>query len=377
VRGVVTLTDTTAPYEGTLNTATVADGAGTISATAFDTAGNATTSSRNVVIDNTKPSLAVAGPDDQSFAPASTQTWTIAAADGGSGLSGVVCSLVAFGSPPVFGACSGGGGSHSASGLAEGAYALTVRARDAAGNTTDATRRFKIDGTAPETTISSGLGDGATTTDTSLTWGLSASETGTTFECRVYPAALTPGGFGTCNGGPSHTASGFAPGTYAFESRAIDGAGNVDPTPAKRIFTVASPPPPVVVPAPLGAPPVQAGPASAPQQIVVTLAFSFTSTRKRTKLKQLVIRNIPAGSTVTVHCPKGCPKKKFKKSRVRGKLSLKAFTKRSLKVRTKITVTVSRPGASSAVKVLKIRARRAPLVTTLCRPEGASKPTAC
>ena len=57
-------------------------------------------------------------------------------------------------------------------GKPEGLYALTVRAVDAAGNFTDATRRFKIDATAPETTIASGIADGASTTDTSLTWAL-------------------------------------------------------------------------------------------------------------------------------------------------------------------------------------------------------------
>ena len=38
---------------------------------------------------------------------------------------------------------------------------------------------------------------------------------------------------------------------------------------------------------------------------------------------------------------------------------------------------VSKPGASSAVKVLTIRARKAPLVSTLCQPEGSPKPAAC
>jgi hypothetical protein len=51
--------------------------------------------------------------------------------------------------------------------------------------------------------------------------------------------------------------------------------------------------------------------------------------------------------------------------------------KKQLKVGTEITVIVSKPGASSAVKVLTIRARKAPLVTTLCQPEGSAKPVAC
>ncbi len=78
-----------------------------------------------------------------------------------------------------------------------------------------------------------------------------------------------------------------------------------------------------------------------------------------------------------MRCPKGCAKKTFKKSRASGQLALKSLTKKPLPVNTAITVVVSKAGASSAVKILKIRARQAPLVTTLCQPEGAAKPAAC
>jgi hypothetical protein len=65
------------------------------------------------------------------------------------------------------------------------------------------------------------------------------------------------------------------------------------------------------------------------------------------------------------------------KANASGRLLLKPVLKKKLKVGTEITVIVSKPGASSAVKVLTIRARKAPLVTTLCQPEGSSKPAAC
>ena len=112
-------------------------------------------------------------------------------------------------------------------------------------------------------------------------------------------------------------------------------------------------------------------------QIVVTLGFSFASFPKATKVSNLVVKNLPAGATVTVKCPKGCAKKTFKKAKVSGQLSLQAIAKKPLKLGTKLTVIVSKPGFSSAVKVLTIRARKAPLVTTLCQPEGSSKPAAC
>ena len=79
---------------------------------------------------------------------------------------------------------------------------------------------------------------------------------------------------------------------------------------------------------------------------------------------------------MTATCAKGCAKKSFTKTNASGKVSLAAMIKKPLKVNTAITVVVSKPGSSSAVKILKIRARKAPLVTTLCQPEGAPKPSA-
>ena len=80
---------------------------------------------------------------------------------------------------------------------------------------------------------------------------------------------------------------------------------------------------------------------------------------------------------MTVAAPRAAPRSPSRRPRVSGQLSLKALIKKPLKVDTAITVIVSKPGASSAVKILKIRARKAPLVTTQCQPEGATKPAAC
>jgi hypothetical protein len=188
--------------------------------------------------------------------------------------------------------------------------------------------------------------------------------------------------FAPCSAGASHTATGFAPGTYTFETRATDAAGNVDGTPAKRTFTVVPPPPPappVVAAATSVAPVVAPAPAAAAPapQIVVTLAFNFNSNRKTTRLSSLVVKNVPSGSTVAAKCPKGCSAKSFKKKGARGKVSLSKLIKKPLKVGTKITVTISKPGSGSAIKTLKIRARKAPAVGTRCQPAGAAKPVAC
>jgi hypothetical protein len=385
--------DRSSTYSGSISTVGLSDGAATATATAFDTAGRKASSSVAVTIDNTAPTVTITGPSDQSLKPSAPLNWKLEPSDKTSPVDLVQCAVTPAGGTPALAACTGGTTGHSASGLADGSYTLSVLVRDAAGNSSTTTRSFTIDGTEPETTIASGLADGGATTDASLTWTFTASESGVTFACRVYPAALTPGGFAPCSGGTAHTASGFAPGTYTFETRATDAAGNVESTTVKRTFRVDTPPPP---PPPPPAPPADPAPV-APQapapivqtltntivapspasQIVVTLAFNFNSSKKTTKLSSLTVKGIPAGSTVKVKCPKGCSKKSFKKTNASGKVSLKSMVKKALKVNTTIHVIVSKPGSSSAVKILKIRSRKAPQVTTQCQPEGAAKPSAC
>lgn len=91
------------------------------------------------------------------------------------------------------------------------------------------------DTTPPETTIDSG--PSGATSDSTPTFEFSSSEPGSTFECRVDTAA-----FASCSS--PHTTTPLGDGGHTFEVRAIDPAGNVDPTPARDSFTVNPPPPP-------------------------------------------------------------------------------------------------------------------------------------
>jgi hypothetical protein len=231
-------TDTTAPYGVSFNTVGH-DGSRQFRAVATDLTGRTAEASRTVMVDNTPPTLTVnSGPNSGIFGPDSTQTWTFSAGDNHSGLASVQCSVVTTGSAPSFGPCSGGSASHSVSNRPDGNYTFTVRARDNVDFETTSSRTFSIDATAPNTRIDSGIADGRATNQTSLTFNFSASETGSTFECRVYPAALTPPTFGDCSGNGTHTSSGFTQGKYSFEVRATDARGNLDQTPAKRTFKV-------------------------------------------------------------------------------------------------------------------------------------------
>lgn len=141
--------------------------------------------------------------------------------------SSVVCSIDQ--GTPSFGACSGPTSHGPASPLPDGAYTFRVRATDAAGNTATATRSFTVDTTPPSTTIDSG--PTGLTNDPTPTFGFSASEGGSSFQCRVDSDP-----FASCTS-PS-TTSALSDGPHTFEVRATDQAANTDQTPASRSFTV-------------------------------------------------------------------------------------------------------------------------------------------
>ena len=359
---------TAPPFQTTFDTRTVPDGVMQFSSTATDSSNRTATSAVNVTVDNTNPTLTVTGPNNQTFGPGATPAWTLNPADATTAVN-VRCSVVPVGQPASFGNCTSATQERLVN-PADGRYTLTVRATDAAGNFVEQTRAFAVDTGPPDTTITSGPDDGATTTATALTWGLGASEA-SSFECRFYLTAVGPGAFGPCSAADSHSVSGLGPGNYTFETRAIDVFGNVDPTPAKRTVTVAAVTPDPVV--------HETTTTIIQPVIVVTLTFSYhDANKKTTRISALTVNSVPAGSTVSASCPKGCAKKSLVVKNAKGNVSLKALAgKKPLKVKTKITVTVSKPGAVSAVKVLEVQKRKAPTVRSFCQPPGAKRPGKC
>jgi subtilisin family serine protease len=81
----------------------------------------------------------------------------------------------------------------------------------------------------PNTAITSG--PPALTRSASAGFGFSASEAGTVFQCSLDGAAFAP-----CASPKGY--SGLPSGAHTFRVRAIDAAGNADPTPAARSWTV-------------------------------------------------------------------------------------------------------------------------------------------
>jgi len=88
----------------------------------------------------------------------------------------------------------------------------------------------------PDTNITSGPADGSTINDPTPTFGFTATEAGSHFECKV-----DSGSYATCTS-PYATAT-LADGSHTFYVRAVDAASNPDPSPASRTFTVDATPP--------------------------------------------------------------------------------------------------------------------------------------
>lgn len=114
---------------------------------ATDTSGNTdpTPEVRTWTVDTSPPTLTFdSGPNGQTFGTGSVQTWTFTAADAGSGVQSVQCSVVVTGSPASYGACSGGNSSHSVPNLPVGSYTMSVRVTDRVGKVVEQSRTFSI-----------------------------------------------------------------------------------------------------------------------------------------------------------------------------------------------------------------------------------------
>lgn len=116
----------------------------------------------------------------------------------------------------------------SLSGLAVGKHTLEVIATDQVGYTKSATTSFTIE--APDTIIDSG--PEGLTNDSTPSFTYHSTLSGSTFQCSVdgAPYAGCPG--------TGYTTPVLTEGSHTFSVKAVSGAGNSDPTPASRTFTV-------------------------------------------------------------------------------------------------------------------------------------------
>jgi hypothetical protein len=240
-----------------------AEGIWTVKYFSVDNVGNVETvrtAGTAIRIDKTKPSSATLDP--LSNVIRNGQVLTGSGADALSGLASIAYYFCAGGSctPSTLVGSSSSGPGYAvtwSSQPADGTYQVLARASDAAGNTLDSAKRtVTIDNTAPNTTITAAPSNPTNATGASFSFG--ATESGSTFQCR-----LDGGAFASCTSPAAYT--GLAPGAHTFEVHATDPAGNTDPTPAAFTWTVDTTPPDTTITA------------TPPDPSAATASFSFAS----------------------------------------------------------------------------------------------------
>ena len=112
-----------------------------------------------------------------------------------------------------------------------GTDSFSYKASDGTAETEVVTVEIQVRPALPDTTITAG--PAGTTADSTPTFEFSATESGSTFECRV-----DTGAFVAC--ASPHTTTALADGPHTFHVRAKDPSGSPDPSPASRSFTVAA-----------------------------------------------------------------------------------------------------------------------------------------
>ena len=241
------------PCTSPVNLTAVADGQHTFAVRALWAGGPpAAAVTRTWTVDGTAPQTTITG------GPAEGTTVTSRAAE----LAFASESGAAFECRVDDGAWTGCGSPHRLSDLADGPHRFEVRARDEAGNVdaSPAARAWTVDAGPPQTEIADGPPPGATVAarDARLVF---ASEPGARFECRLDGAAFAP-----CGSPVVYT--GLGDGGHAFEVRAVDAAGNADPSPAQRAWAIDATAPDTAI---------TSGPAEGATVEAPTAAFGFAS----------------------------------------------------------------------------------------------------
>jgi hypothetical protein len=120
--------------------------------------------------------------------------------------------------------------SWDSSGSADGPVTITARAIDIGFNqTTSGVRTILVDNTPPETAILSG--PSGTVSSDSATFTFQANEAGSTMICEIDGQEIED-----CTA--PQTFNNLFNGSHTFEVVAVDTAGNIDPSPAVRTWTV-------------------------------------------------------------------------------------------------------------------------------------------
>jgi hypothetical protein len=308
----------------------------------------------------------------------------------------------------VSAACgSGTTGTVTYPGLSEGQHTFELSAGDGLNPASTLTRTWTVDLTPPDTTIVGGPEQGESVSDPRVEFRFGATETGVSYEC-----SLDGGAFSGCTNPQSF--AGLPTGDHTLDVRAKDVAGNVDGSPVRRSWRMnpldldgdgyngpATPDcndaDPAINPAAKDVPgngvdencdgadaqvqavvnpgtSVDPGPApvtpAAKPQIASTIDYFVNVKKTMTTYTTLADKNAPAGATIKVTCAgRKCPKKTVTLTSAKGgKVPLKAFLKKPLRVGTTLTIAISKPGMTGVAKTFKVRALKKPTLTTKTLP---------
>ena len=208
----------------------LSDGSHTFQVRAIDGAGNTdpTPDSFTWTIDTAAPNTTIGSkPSNPSNSGSASFSFT-----GDADVASFECKLDAA----TFSACTS---PKDYSDLSDGSHTFQVRAIDGAGNTDPTPDSFTwtIDTAAPNTTIDGKPADPSAINSASFSFSGTDADTGVaSFQCQ-----LDGGGFSACTSPKSY--SGLSNGSHTFQVRAIDGAGNTDPTPDSFTWAVETSPP--------------------------------------------------------------------------------------------------------------------------------------
>ena len=197
-----------------------------------------------IVHDDIPPTLAFPTPAAGSYARLDVSV-KAQAGDGGSGVATLALSvdgrpLSSTVAPPLPTPSAAAGATWSTTTVPDGAHTLGAVTVDRATNTTATTRVVIVDNTPPDTQITSGPSGVIQVASATFTF------TGTDFLTPVaslrFAWRVDGGAFAPFDPQPTAPLTGLSEGLHTFEVKALDLAGNEDPTPAVRTFTVRFPP---------------------------------------------------------------------------------------------------------------------------------------
>lgn len=182
----------------------------TVTVRASDQAGNSAEASVSFTVDTIDPAVTFSSPAAGAHIASTSVSVTFSATD--ANLLSVECNVDSAGYSPCTSPLN-------LTGLAQGLHTVAVRATDAAGRVTTATRSFTVDTVAPSVSISSPTA-GQFFASTTVPVSFSATDT----NLAAVTCSIDGGAFSACTSPRSYT--GLSQGAHTVVVRAVDQAGN-------------------------------------------------------------------------------------------------------------------------------------------------------